>query len=74
MFFTDRSKAVLILWIIFAIFCVLSFIPVCSLWHCGHLLGKGLLLGPLVSDVLLGFCNCPMWGPESGVVVFGIDS
>ena len=41
-YFTDRSKAVLLFWIIFVI-CVscLSCFLVCSLQPCGHLLGKG---------------------------------
>ena len=39
---TDRSKAVLLLWIIFVIYvsCLSCFL-VCSLQPCGHLLGKG---------------------------------
>ena len=42
-FFTDRSNAVLHLWIIYVIsvsFC-LAFMHVCLLMPCGHLLGKG---------------------------------
>ena len=41
-FFTDRSKAVLLVWILFVI-CVscLSYCLVCSLQPSGHLLGKG---------------------------------
>ena len=35
--FTDRSKAVLLLWII----CAISCHCVCLLLHCGHLLEKG---------------------------------
>ena len=41
-FFTDRSKAVLLLWIIYVIsvlFCY-AFMHVCLLMPCGHLLGK----------------------------------
>ena len=40
--FTDRSKAVLLLWIICVIYVLcLSCFRVCSLLPCGHLLGKG---------------------------------
>ena len=42
-YFTDRSKAMLLLWIIYvisALFCY-AFMHVCLLIHCGHLLGKG---------------------------------
>ena len=42
-YFTDRSKAVLLLWIIYVIsvlFCY-AFMHVCLLMPCGHLLGKG---------------------------------
>ena len=42
--FTDRSKAVLLLWILFVI-CVLRlpliYCLVCSMQPCGHVLGKG---------------------------------
>ena len=41
---TDHSKPVFLMWIIFVI-CVaylsLSYWLVCTLQHCGHLLGKG---------------------------------
>ena len=40
--FTDCSKAVLLLWIIFVVYVsCLSCFRVCSLQPCGHLLGKG---------------------------------
>ena len=40
--FTDRSKAVLLLWISFVIYVLcLSCLLVFSLQPCGHLLGKG---------------------------------
>ena len=60
-FFTDRSNAVLILWIIFVI-CVscLACYLVYSLQPCGHLLGKGWPLGFLVCDVFLCFCHFPV--------------
>ena len=55
-FLTDRSKAVLIWWIIFVIFVLclpLVYCIVCSLQPCGHLLGKGCPFGSLVCDVFL---------------------
>ena len=53
---TDRSKAVLLLWIFFVIYisCLSCFL-VCSLQPCGHLLGKGWTLGYFVCDVFLCF-------------------
>ena len=41
--FTDRSKAVLLLWIIYVIsvFLCYAFMHVCLLMPCGHLLAKG---------------------------------
>ena len=41
--FTDRSKAVLLLWIIYVISVLFwyAFMHVCLLMPCGHLLGKG---------------------------------
>ena len=57
-FLTDRFKVVLLLWIPFVI-CVscltLSYCLVCSLQHCGYLLGKGWSLGSLVFGVFLCF-------------------
>ena len=52
--FTDRSKAVLILWIIFVIYdsCLSCFL-VCSLLLVGYLLGNGRPLGSLACGVLL---------------------
>ena len=41
-YFTDRSKVVLLLWIICVVYVLcLSFFRVCSLLPCGYLLGKG---------------------------------
>ena len=42
-YFTDRSKAVLLLWIVYVFLsCVCyAFVRVCLFVHCGHLLGKG---------------------------------
>ena len=62
----DRSKTVLLWWII----CVLCFscFCVCSLLPCCHLLGKGWPLG-YCCWCLLYFCYFPMWYPGSGVVL-----
>ena len=77
-YFTDRSKAVLLLWIVYVYVFVLScvsyvFVRVCLYVLCGHLLGKG---WPLVSRLLcptvsLSFSH---WYPGSGVVLDCIDS
>ena len=59
-FFTDCSKAVLLLWIIFVIYVsYLSCVLACSLQPCGHLLGKGLPFGSLVCDIFLCFVTIP---------------
>ena len=70
-YFTDRSKAVLLLWILFVIyvlsvslFCCL----VCSLQICHHLVGKGCPLGSLVCDVFLCFDTFPY-----GAMAFNFD-
>ena len=39
-YFNDRSKAVLLLWIICVIYVLRSYFRVCSLLPCGHLPGK----------------------------------
>ena len=58
--FTDRSKAVLLLWIIFVIYVLcLSCLLVFSLQHCGHLLGEGCPICSLACDVLLCFVTFP---------------
>ena len=47
-YFTDRSNAVLLLWIFYVFFlsCVcFAFVRVCLCVLCGNLLGKGLSLG-----------------------------
>ena len=74
-FFTDRSKVVLLLWILFVIYisCLSCFL-VCSLQPCGHLLGKGWPLGSLVCDIFLCFSLFLKWCPGSGVVLDCIDS
>ena len=54
--FTDRSKAVLLLWIIFVIYVsCLSCCLVCSMQPCGHLLGKGEALGSCVWSFVMFF-------------------
>ena len=65
--FTDHSKAMLLLWILFLLF----MFRVChALQACGHLLGKGWPIGWLVCDIfVLCFCHFPMWFPESGLVL-----
>ena len=64
--FTDRSKAVLLLWIIFVIYVsCLSCCLVCSMQPCGHLLGKG---EALVCGVLLCF-SLSLWCLGSSVYV-----
>ena len=52
----------------------LSYFRVCSLQHCGHLLGKGWPLGSLVCYIFFCFCHFPMWCPRSGAVLDCIDS
>ena len=71
-FFTDRSKAVLHLWILFGIYnSCLSLLGclVCSLQPCDHLLGKGWPLSSLVWNVFWCFCHFPIWCPRSGHVL-----
>ena len=61
-FFTDRSKAVLLSWILFVICasclscCIVSSLQPCS-------------LGSLVCDVFVWFCHFPMWCHGSVVVL-----
>ena len=76
--FTDRSKAVLLLWIVsvsyVSCWCVL-YCRVYSLYHCGHLLGKGWPLGCHVCCVLSLSQMCPSphknkgrgWRRETGL-------
>ena len=55
-YFTDRSKAVLLLWIICVIYVLyFSCDYVCSLLPCGHLLGKGWPLGSCLWCVFVTF-------------------
>ena len=59
-FFTDRSKVVLPLWIFFVIhvLCLACFL-VSPMQPCGHLLGKGWPLGWFVFEVILCFVTFP---------------
>ena len=75
-YFTDRSKAVLLLWIfcVFVLSCVsYVFVRVCLYVLSGHLLGKGWPLGSHLwcLTVSLSLSN---WYPGSGVVLNCIDS
>ena len=61
-YFTDRSKAVLLLWIfyVFVLSCVCYvFVRVCLYVLCGHLLGKGWPLGSRLW-CLLWVCHFPV--------------
>ena len=61
-YFTDHSKAVLLLWIFYGVFlsCVCyAFLHVCLYVPCGHLLGKGWSLA-LVCGFLLSVCYFPI--------------
>ena len=61
-YFTDRSKAVLLLWIfyVFVLSCVCNvFVRVCLYVLCGHLLGKGWPLGSRLW-CLLWVCHFPI--------------
>ena len=44
---------------IFCYLCFMLYCLVCSLQHCGHLLGKGWPLGSLVCDVFLCLYHFP---------------
>ena len=70
-YFTDRSKAVLLLWIfyVFALSCVCYvFVRICLYVLCDHLLGKGWPLGSRFwcLNVILSLSH---WYPGSGVVL-----
>ena len=75
-YFTDRSKAVLLLWIInvFVLSCVCYvFVHVCLYVLCGHLLGKGWPLGSRLWCLTVSL-SLSHWYPGSGVVLDCIDS
>ena len=70
-YFTDRSKAVLLLWILFIIYVLsvsLICCLVCSLQICHYLMGKGWPLGSLVCDVFLFFVTF-----QYGAMAFNFD-
>ena len=74
-YFTDRSKAVLVLWIFYVFFlfrllCLCVRLFICALWSPA---GKGLTswLSFLVSNCELSLSH---WYPGSGVVLDCIDS
>ena len=72
---TDRSKAVLLLWIIYVIsvlFCY-AFMHVCLLMLCGRLLGKSWPLGSRLWCLIVMF-SLSHWYPGSGMVLECIDS
>ena len=75
-YFTDRSKAVLLLWIfyVFVLSCVCYvFVHVCLYVRCGHLLGKGWHLGSRLWCLTVSL-SLSHWYPGSGVVLDCIDS
>ena len=70
-YFTDRSKAVLLLWIFYVIVlpCVCYvFVCVCLYVLCGHLLGKGWPLGSRLWCLAVSL-SPSNWCPGSGVVL-----
>ena len=72
---TDRSNAVLLLWIIYVIsvlFCY-AFMRVCLLMRCGHLLGKDWPLGSRLWCLIVKL-SVSHWYPGSGVALDYIDS
>ena len=69
---TGHFKAVVLLWILFAIYVTCKFLLcglVCSLRPCGCLLGGGWPLGSLVCGIF-----CVIWCPGSGVLLGCINS
>ena len=71
-FFIDRSKALLLLWIIYVI-SVLCLLCLCLFVPCGHLLGKGWPLGSRLWFITVSL-SLSHWYPVSGVVLDCIDS
>ena len=67
--FTDRSKAVLLLWII----CVIYFLCLSCFHVCWPPEGKG-LTSWLLFVMLIVICYFPIWYPPTGVVLDCIDS
>ena len=67
-YFTDRSKAVLLLWIFYVFLSRVcyAFVRVCLFVPCGHLLGKGWPLGSgenceFVTFPLVSWVRCGTW-------------
>ena len=70
--FTDCSKVLLLLWILFVIYasCLsLLYCHFCSLQLFDRQLGKGSSLGSLDFVITLFFCNFPIWCVGSGVLL-----
>ena len=75
-YFTDRSKAVLLLWMfyVFVLSCVcFVFVRVCFYVLCGHLLGKGWPLGTRLWCLTVSLSLSHGY-PGSGVVLHCVDS
>ena len=75
-YFTDRCKALLLLWIfyVFVLSCVCYvFVHVCLYVLCGHLLGKGWPLGSRLWCLTVSL-SLSHWYPGSGVVLDCSDS
>ena len=75
-YFTDRSKAVLLLWIfyVFVLSCACYvFVRVCLFVLCGHLLGKGWPLGSRLCCLTVSL-SLSHWYYGSGMVLDYIDS
>ena len=75
-YFTDRSKAVLLLWIFYMfLFCLVFAMSLCaSVYMCfGHMLGKGWPLGSRLWCLTVSL-SLSHWYPGSGVVLHCIDS
>ena len=53
------------------VFGMLSCLIIAALWS---LAGKGLILGSLVCEAFLCFCDFPLWFPGSCVNIDSIDS
>ena len=74
-YFTDRSKVVHVLWIfyVFSVLCLLCLCVRLFILPCGHLLGKGWLLGSRLWCLTVSLSLSHRY-PESGVVLGCIDS
>ena len=75
-YFTDRSKAVLLLRIIYVFLCLtfaMPFLRICLCVPCSHLLGKDRPLGSRLWCLTVSL-SLSHWYPGSGVVLDCIDS